>query len=71
MKGGEAGRDLSISNVSPNYFPNKELIMAQPSRPVADFKLKTNRTLYGSIYRKEGSSPDFLDSKKLHHAFHK
>jgi hypothetical protein len=65
MKGGEAGRDLTIANLAPNYEPNKELIMSQPYKAVADFKLKTNRTLYGSIYRKE-NSPDFYDSKKLH-----
>ena len=63
LKGGEAGRDLSI-HVAPNYEPNKEIVMSQSIKQALDFKKINHRTQYRSIYRKE-SSPDYYDSKKI------
>lgn len=69
LKAGEAGRDLTLL-ASPNYEPNKEVVMTHPSKQVLDFKKSNHRTRYRSIYRKE-ASPDYYDVGKIHSGFNR
>jgi len=66
-KGGEAGRDLSVSQV-PYYNPNKDAVM--PGKQAINFGKANARTLAKSIYRKE-SSPDYYDTKKIFNGFNR